>query len=30
MDEVLVEQGFTGTSLGERLKSAKFDTLQNA
>jgi hypothetical protein len=26
----LVEQGFTGTSLGERLKSAKFDTLQNA
>jgi hypothetical protein len=30
LDEILIEQGFTGTNLGERLKSANFDTIQNA
>ena len=30
LDEILIEQGYSGTNLGERLKSADFDTLQNA
>ncbi len=30
LDSILIEQGFAGTSLGERLKNSKFDTIQNA
>lgn len=30
LDEIMIEQGFVGVNLGERLKSSNFDTLQNA